>query len=213
MQTHRIGGISSMIEGALYVIGFTVLIAVMGPAMDESISELERLQFVINQKTIYQIWTTLIYVVFGLVLIPLTLSLKHQFGDDFWGAQVSSILGFLWSGLVIAAGMISNIGLHVVATIMSSDPDQALAFWKVIETVHNGLGGGVEIVGGVWVLLLSIRGLRLDIMPKWLHYWGMLVGIAGTLTIVPGLEELGVVFGLSQIVWFFWLGITLYRQK
>ena len=41
---------------------------------------------------------------------------------------------------------------------------------------------------------------------------GVLVGAVGVLTIIPSLNALVGVFGLSQIIWFVWLGIVLLRS-
>jgi hypothetical protein len=35
------------------------------------------------------------------------------------------------------------------------------------------------------------------------------VGAVGIISIVPGLHDLAGLFGMSQIVWFVWLGIVL----
>jgi hypothetical protein len=41
-----------------------------------------------------------------------------------------------------------------------------------------------------------------------------LVGAVGILSIIPGLTDLLTgVFGLSQIIWFIWLGIVLLRSN
>jgi hypothetical protein len=72
----------------------------------------------------------------------------------------------------------------------------------------------VEVVGGVWVLLLSAAALRNGGLPRTFSYFGLLVGAAGVITVIPMLGETGaMVFGLTQIVWFAWLGIALLRSK
>jgi prepilin signal peptidase PulO-like enzyme (type II secretory pathway) len=85
--------------------------------------------------------------------------------------------------------------------------------WTAIGAIQDGLGGGVEIVGGVWVLLISIASLRSSALPDALSYLGSIVGAAGILTVVPSLAELGAVFGLGQIIWFAWLGIIMLRTR
>jgi len=35
-----------------------------------------------------------------------------------------------------------------VATIYNTDSNSALTSWKTIESIQNGLGGGVEIIVG-----------------------------------------------------------------
>ena len=81
--------------------------------------------------------------------------------------------------------------------------------------MQNGLGGGNEVVGGLWVLLVSLAALWKGGLPKTLNYLGVVIGLAGLITVVPGIEVigalsgLGVVFGLGFIVWFVWVGIFL----
>jgi hypothetical protein len=85
--------------------------------------------------------------------------------------------------------------------------------WTAIGAIQDGLGGGVEIVGGVWVLLISIASLRSSALPRALSYLGFMIGAAGILTVVPSLAELGTVFGLGQIIWFAGLGIIMIRVR
>ena len=46
-----------------------------------------------------------------------------------------------------------------------------------------------------------------------LNYLGVLVGLAGILTVVPAFAVLMDVFGLSQIVLFAWLGVVMLRDS
>jgi threonine/homoserine/homoserine lactone efflux protein len=41
----------------------------------------------------------------------------------------------------------------------------------------------------------------------------MLVGVVGLVSAVPGLHDLTALFGLSQLLWFIWLGIILLRSE
>lgn len=126
---------------------------------------------------------------------------------------IAVIFGYIWSVLVIASGMITNIGLEAALAQQPKNIQQASQLWLTIETLQNGLGGGVEVVGGIWVLLVTLAGLKAHQLPKVMHWLGLLVGLAGILTVIPGLGDLGVVFGLLQIVWFAWLGIVLLKTK
>lgn len=76
-----------------------------------------------------------------------------------------------------------------------------------------GLGGGNEIAGGLWVLLIGWAALRVGGVPRALNYLGVVIGVLGLLTVVPALEVLGAVFGLGLIVWFVWLGIVMLRSS
>jgi hypothetical protein len=126
--------------------------------------------------------------------------------------QTATAFGLIWAGLVIAAGMIFIIGMDTVVKLYGQDPAQAATVWAAIDPVFEGLGGGVELVGGVWVLLVSWAALRTGGLSRALNYLGVVVGVAGILTVVPALGEIGaMIFGLGQIGWFLWLGIVMLR--
>ncbi|MGA7758441.1 MAG: hypothetical protein WCA57_11425 [Ilumatobacteraceae bacterium] len=59
------------------------------------------------------------------------------------------------AGLAIAAGMVSNIAIGTVTDLNDTDPAAAETVWSALDSVQNGLGGGNEIAGGVWILLVS----------------------------------------------------------
>ena len=63
------------------------------------------------------------------------------------------------------------------------------------------------------MLLISWVALRAGIFPRALNYLGVAIGGAGILSALPGLGEVGMIFGLLQIVWFIWLGIVMLRSN
>jgi len=149
------------------------------------------------------------YVLFGILLAVLVLALHERVkANNPILSQIASIFGLVWVGLVIASGMIANIGLAAVLELSAKDPEQAMTVWLAIYSVVEGLGGGNEVVGGLWVVLLSFAALKGHQLPKILNYFGLFVGIVGVLTIYPA-EVLTEIFGISQIVWFFWLGLVM----
>ena len=71
---------------------------------------------------------------------------------------------------------------------------------------------GMSIVGSLWVLLLSVAALRTGGLPRALNYLGLVLGVAGTLTMFPALAEtMSMVFGTGMILWSVWAGIILLR--
>ena len=76
------------------------------------------------------------------------------------------------------------------------------------------IASGNELVGSLWVLLLSVAALRTGQLNRALAILGVVLGVAGMLTIVPALfDTMVMVFGPGMIVWSIWLGIVLLRQK
>lgn len=209
----KAGGLASLIEGLIYVAGFIVMCTLLAPDNVAELNSTQKLAFLLERKDIFQTLHLLIYVVFGVFLVVLTVALYERLKATAALMQVATAFGIIWAGLVVASGMVANTGLDVVADIYIRDTTQATSVWLAIGAVQNGLGGGVEIVGGLWVLLVSWAALCVKELPKVLNYIGLLVGIAGLLTIIPGLSDLGAIFGLGQIVWFFWLGIFMLRNS
>ena len=206
----KLGGIAALIEAALYVTGFGLFLTVLDPSGYEG--HVQKVTFLADKQVALYVANLLIYVVFGVVLVVLTLALNARLKDGSPAImQTATAFGLIWAGLVIASGMIANIGSSTVVELSSENQDQAVMLWLTLATVQEALGGGNEIVGGLWVLLLSWAALRTDKLPKPLNYLGMLVGLAGILTVVPNFDVLMDVFGLGQIVWFAWLGTVMLR--
>jgi hypothetical protein len=206
----KLGGIAALIEAALYITGFALFLTVLDPSGYEG--HTRKIVFLADNQAASYIANLLIYVVFGVVLVVLVLALHARLKNGSPAImQTATAFGLIWAGLVIASGMIANIGNSTVVDLFSENQDQAVVLWLAIITVQEALGGGNEIVGGLWVLLLSWAALRTGNLPKVLNYIGVLVGLAGILTVVPALDVLMDVFGLGQIVWFVWLGIVMLR--
>jgi hypothetical protein len=213
LSLQRAGGIAALVEASAYIVGFAVLATLLNPGIVEGWSSGEKLVFAIQNKLLIQVWMTFIYVVFGVLLVVLTVALHERLSKGAVGTmQVASAFGLIWAGLVIAGGMVAVVGLDLAAELHVKDAAQAASLWASVGAIQSGLGGGVEIVGGLWMGLLSIAALRSGRLPAPLIYTGLAVSAAGVLTAVPGLSDIGAVFGIGQIVWFLWIGVTLLRR-
>ena len=212
IDLQKLGGIAALIEAALYVTGFVLFMTVLDSSGYEGYAQ--KISFLAANQFASFIAYLLIYVVFGLVLVVLALALHARLKNGSPAImQTATAFGLIWAGLVIASGMIANVGNSAVVGLFSENQDLAVSLWLAILTVQEALGGGNEIVGGLWVLLLSWAALRGSGLPKVLNYLGVLVGLAGILTVVPAFDVLMDVFGLGQIVWFAWLGIVMLGER
>jgi hypothetical protein len=205
----RIGGIAALYEAAAYVIGilFFVIVGDYASIVDPS----ERVAALADNSAGMYLVTLLIYVVFAVFLVILTLELYKRLKDNAPDLMKMALaFGLIWACVLMAGGMIFNIGMETVVELADLDPSRAATVWIAIESVFNGLGGGNEIIGGIWILLISIAGLREGGFPKLVNYLGFLVGAAGVASAIPPLGEIGgMVFGLGQIIWFIWIGILM----
>jgi len=173
----------------------------------------EKLSYLIQHKTLISITDTVGYLVFGCLLLVGVVSLYRR--SQHTGSQlidIGSLFGIIWVGLMMSAGMISLIGLEQVAIHFQTNPSQATSLFYAYTTIVNGLGGGIELVGGLWVLLISIASIRHTSFPKLISILGILVGSVGVLTLLHTISEFKMLFGLSQIIWFICVGVVLLRK-
>ncbi|MEZ4657386.1 MAG: DUF4386 family protein [Caldilineaceae bacterium] len=207
----KIGGLAALYEAVAYIVGIVFFIGVVD--YNGVTDPLQAVALLDANQAMMALINLIIYVLFGIVLVVLSLALHNRLKA---GApaimQTATAFGLIWAGVVIASGMIFNIGMGVVTDLYHTDPAQAATVWLALDAVFNGIGGGVEVLGGLWVLLVSWAALRTAGLPKLLNLLGLFVGVAGIITLVPALGEMGgMVFGLGQIVWFAWLGVALLR--
>ncbi len=211
-STQRLGGIGALIAAGTFVVGlamFATMVMDFVTATDPS----EAVAFIVNNQLALYVWNNVIHIVFGIALVPLVLAI----GDRLRAAhsplaRVSSVFGLIWAGVIIATGMITNIAYATVSDLQGTDPEMASTVWASLDAVTNGLGGGNEVLGGIWVLGISIVALRERLFARWINYLGVVMGVSALLTIVPALEDVGAVFGLGLIVWFVAVGITLIKD-
>ncbi len=204
-----IGGLAALCEAVIYLAGILYFLVILDFAsVTGPLQQVEL--FVANETSLYAMYL-LIYVVFGILLVALVLALHERLKPDApMLMRATTAFGLIWAGLVIASGMVANLATGVVVDLYGTDPAQATTVWLAVSPVIDGLGGGNEIIGGLWTLLVSVVALRTRALRRSVNYFGLLVGTAGVLSAIPALGEIGGgIFGLTQIVWFVALGILL----
>jgi hypothetical protein len=208
----KMGGIAALYEAAAYLIGFALWIGVLDYSGD--LTPAEKVASFVNNQNLWYILNLVVYIAAGLFLVVLAVALYERLKTSSSAImQIATAIGLIWAGVVIASGMIANIGIENVVNLYNTDPAQAAPVWLAIDSVRDGIGGGNEIIGGVWILLVSWAALQAGRLSKVLNYLGLVIGVAGILSAIPALGMLTDIFGLTQIVWFIWLGIVMLRSK
>lgn len=208
----KMGGVAALYAAAAYLVGFVLWGVVLGYSSD--LEPAQKVASFVENQGLWYFLNLVVYVVWGFFMIVLALALHERLKAKSPAImQIATAIGLIWAGLVIASGMICNIGIETVVNLNSIDPAQAASSWVAIDSVRDGLGGGNEIVGSLWLLLASWAALQAGRFPKALNYLGVVIGVAGILSAIPPLGELASVFGLTQIVWFVWLGIHMLRDN
>ncbi len=210
----KFGGFAALYLAVVNLIGMVLFLAVLDyPSITDPS---QKVALLVEKQMVIFSTNLLMYVFFGIFLIVLSLALYERLKSGAPAMMpVAAVLGIVWAGSLIASGMVANAGIAPVVALYATDPAQAALTWQGIEAVANGLGNANgEILGGLLTLLVSLSALRAGGLPKGMVLLGGLVGAAGILSLIPGLTEVLIgVFGLSQIIWFVWLGIVLLRSN
>ena len=155
------------------------------------------------------------YVLFGIALGVVALVVYDRLRADApFVARVAAAVGLLWSVALVLSGMVFTYGMTTIEPLAGTDRAQAVLVWQAIEPIALGLGGaGGELLGGLWVLLVSLLVLRGGALSKAFGWFGVVIGVVGLVSVVPPLHDAAIAFGLLQIAWFVWLGLALMMTK
>lgn len=205
------GGYAGFYMAAAYAVGIVIFLVVLDyPSMVDPADKVALLA-----RSAGMIWTSnlLLYVVFAPVLAVFAFAVHEAVGAAAAPSRLGLAIGLIWAGLLLASGLVANAAIGPITTLFATDETAAIALWSATDAVSNGLGGGAgEVAGGVMTALFSLAGLRGGRFPRVLAWLGLVVGALGLVSALPGLGDLGALFGIAQIPWFAWVGIVLIRS-
>jgi len=212
-ERQKFGGIAALILAVTLVIGLGMFATLLSDYATGDQEPGESVAFIADHYATMYVWNLIVMVAFGVLLVPVGLALHDRLKEGSGAlSQVATALALIWAGLLIGAGMVTLVDLGTVADLADTDPGRAESVWISLDSVERGMGGTIEIVGGLWVLLISWAALRTGVFPKALNYIGIVISVSAFATIVPAFELVGAVFGLGLIVWLVWLGVIMYRS-
>ncbi len=204
----RVGGIAALINAAAYIVGFGMALTLLAPVMDSDPDQY--VAFLADNQTLMVAWYIIIYLIAGVFMVPLALALHERLKANAPALmQNATAFGLIWVVTIIISGMIQVNDVGIISDLYSKNPAQAATVMLALGAVERGIGGAIELPGGIWILLVSWASLWAGGLPKALNYLGLAIGLAGIVTIVPALGEGGSVFGLGFIVWFIWAGLVM----
>ena len=212
-NSQKMGGIAALYEAAAYIVGMVGFLLVVD--VSGVVDPVQKVALMVDNLAFLYIMHLIVYVVWGVFMVVLSLALYERLKAGSPAiVQTATVFGIFWACVIITSGMIHNIGMENVVDLYGKDPAQAATVWLAIDSVLGGLAGSNEILGGIWILLISWAALRAGELPRVLNYLGAVVGVAGIVSVVPALAELFIyIFALGQIVWFVWLGIVMLRSS
>ena len=211
-STQKWGGIAALINGFAYIIGIGMVFTLLAPFLEAS--QAEKITFLIEHQTLMALWYLIIYLVAGVWMVPLAIALHHRLQQaNPLLMQVTTAMGIIWATTILSSGMLLVNNIKIIADLQQQNPEQTLAVSTAISAVASGLGGAIELPGGLWVSLISIAALQTKRLPKALNYLGLLIGASGIAMTIPAIAAVGTLFGIGMIGWFLWVGVVLVRTK
>ncbi|MDA8596921.1 DUF4386 family protein [Candidatus Pacebacteria bacterium] len=206
----KISTISALYGGLSYIGGIFVYLQLL--KYDNATSASEQLAIIGNNPVLVHITTLLIYVIFSFAIILLAsyLYLKLKNKQPVL-SLLSVITGVVWATILIASGFIS---MTVTTLLMNGTAASELtSAWQAIDIISNALGGGNELMGGVFTGLVSLAMYKARFSSMVTSILGALVLLGGTISALPYLADIGIgIFVISQILWFFSLARDIRRN-
>lgn len=207
----RIGGLAAVFIAVAYLVAIPYFVVYVDyPSLTDPTAKLALLAE--HYSSMYAMHV-LVYELVAVALVVLTLAL-HERCRAKAGiiATFAAAIGLTWSALLLASSMVFNYGMGVSLRLSEAAPERAVWMWQVVEAVAQGIGGaGGELLGGLWTLFVSLAARAADALPSAPVRLGLVIGVTGLASCIPVLRNLGIAFGLLQIVWFAWVGAILLR--
>jgi hypothetical protein len=208
---HKLGGWGGLVHALAYIVSMVLGGVLMFPLLGSGSGAY--VAFVAGHQTVVYLWNLVAYWGSALTLVVMVLALHERLKSAApGGAPLAAAFGLIWAALIIGSGNLMLRDVGVIAELYARDPAQASAAWTVLEAVENGIVSGNEVVGGLWVLLLSLTAWQAGELGRAFNLYGLFIGLAGLLTIIPPLAEpLTMLFGAGMIVWSIGVGVALLR--
>lgn len=208
----RMGGVAALMMAGTFLVFSAVFGGILMPAgyFDAGVDLVQRASIVVTNQHVLSLSYLTGFVIFGVFLVVLTLALHERLkAADPKKTRTATAFGLIFAGLAIASGMVAMIGIRTIVDLYESDPAQVGVVWAAIESVQIGLGATNEIVGGLWILLVSWVALQARELPRFLNYLGAAIGVVGFFIVVLPANVVGPLFALGLIIWFVWIGIVM----
>ena len=118
------------------------------------------LSFLLDHQAELAGWYFVLYLLGGAAMALVSLGVGERLSSVPALARVSTALGLIWSGMLVASGSIALVGQHAAVELHAQNPDLALSTWVSTSVVQDALGGGIEVAGALWAAVVGFAALR-----------------------------------------------------
>lgn len=194
-------------------LSYIVLFVIYGALLPAPVSNTlqDKVGFILEHQGMLKISFLVGYVGFGCLLTAVSIGFYRTCEPKQMSLNTHVLIwGLFWALLLIATGLIglTNISL-LSAKIVIDDWDAASSLFYSGALLEQALGGGIEFVGGVWVLLIGLVVWQQRVSGMLFPVFSGLKGTIGVLTIISSESVLRDLFGITGIIWFIWFDVVV----
>ena len=203
----RAVSLGSLGMAACYIILFVIYGALLTtPSGDIS----EKVAYLLANRILVEVSYIIGYLVFAICLIVTSVALYLVEGvHSQLLKSVTLVFGVIWAAVLFIAGMISLTSMSLMSSMDPENLSAITSIYRSMLLLENSLGGGIELIGGVWVLLLGWLSLKHGAFSRAWAVFSLCKGAIGVATVFSSEPILRDLFGLTGIVWFIWLAVEV----
>jgi len=170
--------------------------------------------FLINNMALFNFTYILGYVIFACLLCFCVYVIGSLFQEASKTTMaMASAFGYFWVVVLLCTGMIGITSNGLLVSYSVTNPAAAEVIYFASILITESLGGGIEFIGGVWLILLGVVSWRHNLLSKSLTIFTLVKGAIGVATLFCADSLLRELFGVTGILWFIWMGIALIKKS
>jgi len=194
-----------------YITLFIIYGAILSTPADANTAE--KMVYLIENKGLFNLTYVMGYVLFACLLCFCVYVIGDLYQQVSRPAMaMARLFGYFWVVVLLCTGMIGISSHELLASYSPSNPAAAEVIYYARLLLTESLGGGIEFIGGVWLLLLGAVSWRHGLFSKPLTAVTLAKGVIGVATLFSAEPVLRDLFGITGIVWFLWMGIVMIKK-
>jgi hypothetical protein len=210
-QLTTLAGVAFIGMALCYITLFVIYGAVLSTPSEGGTAA--KIAYLIANKAMFNFTYILGYVFFACLLcfcVYVTGRLSQKVSPA--ATAMTTLFGYFWVVVLLSTGMIGISSNELLANYSISNPAAADVIYYARILMTESLGGGIEFIGGVWLLLLGAISWRHELLSKYLTAFTLVKGAIGVATLFSAETLLRDLFGVTGILWFIWMGIALIKK-
>jgi len=194
-----------------YITLFIIYGAILSTPVEANTAE--KIAYLIENKGLFNFTYVLGYVLFSCLLcfcVYVIGGLYRQVSQP--AMAMATLFGYFWVVVLLCTGMVGISSHELLASYSTSNPAAADVTYYARNLLTESLGGGIEFIGGMWLLLFGAVSWRHGLLSKSLSAFTLVKGVIGVATLFSAESVLRDLFGITGIVWFLWMGIVMIKK-